>query len=76
MWWGILSVNNHEREVERPYKRITRSFTLAEKPKRSEVIQGFKFTVAGITLLGLIAFIIHIVIYTILGSHYSIILGT
>ena len=50
------------------YKRAMWILRLAKRPDRSEVFLVIKITVAGMSLLGLIAFIIRIVIYTLLGQ--------
>ncbi|MHA1973373.1 MAG: protein translocase SEC61 complex subunit gamma [Candidatus Hodarchaeales archaeon] len=50
------------------YKRAMRILRLAKKPDRAEVFLVIKITAAGMGILGLIAFVIRIVIYTILGQ--------
>ena len=48
------------------YRRALRILRLAKKPDRSEVFLVIKITVAGIGILGLIAFIIRFVIFALL----------
>lgn len=49
------------------YRRALRILKLAKKPDRSEVFLVIKITAAGMIILGLIAFIIRFIIFTILG---------
>ena len=49
------------------YRRALRILRLAKKPDRSEVFLVIKITSAGMIILGLIAFTIRFVIFTILG---------
>ncbi len=51
------------------YRRALRILKLAKKPDRSEVFLVIKITAAGMIILGLIAFIIRFIIFTILGRH-------
>ena len=49
------------------YRRALRILKLAKKPDRSEVFLVIKITAAGMIILGLIAFIIRFIIFTIIG---------
>lgn len=49
------------------YRRALRILKIAKKPDRSEVMLVIKITVAGMFILGLIAFIIRNVLAAILG---------
>jgi protein translocase SEC61 complex gamma subunit len=49
------------------YRRALRILRLAKKPDRSEVTLVIKITVAGMSILGLIAFVIRFIIFVILG---------
>ncbi len=49
------------------YKRAMRILKLAKKPDRSEVTLVIKITVAGMAVLGLVAFVIRFIIFVILG---------
>ena len=49
------------------YRRALRILRLAKRPDRSEVFLVIKITVAGLGILGLIAFIIRFVIFALLG---------
>lgn len=50
------------------YKRALRILRLAKRPDRSEVFLVIKITVAGMAILGLIAFVIRIIIYVVLNK--------
>jgi protein translocase SEC61 complex gamma subunit len=51
------------------YKKAVRILKLAKKPDRSEVFLVIKITVAGMAILGLIAYVIRLVLYgVILGQ--------
>ncbi|MHA1933626.1 MAG: preprotein translocase subunit SecE [Promethearchaeota archaeon] len=49
------------------YKRTARILRLATKPKRSEIFLIIKISVAGMSILGLLAFFIRILLFTVLG---------
>ena len=49
------------------YKRALRILRLAKKPDRSEVTLVIKITVAGMAILGLVAFVIRFIIFVLLG---------
>ncbi|MHA1967310.1 MAG: SecE/sec61-gamma family protein translocase subunit [Candidatus Hodarchaeales archaeon] len=49
------------------YKRMVRILRLATKPKRSEIFLIVKISITGISILGLLAFVIRILLFTILG---------
>ena len=63
-----MSIDSSRMGTASFYKKAMRILRLAKKPDRSEVFLVIKITVAGMAILGLIAFIIRIVIYTILGQ--------
>jgi protein translocase SEC61 complex gamma subunit len=48
------------------YRRAIRILRLAKRPDRSEVFLVIKITVAGLGILGLIAFVIRFVIFALL----------
>ncbi|UCE13869.1 MAG: protein translocase SEC61 complex subunit gamma [Candidatus Heimdallarchaeota archaeon] len=48
------------------YKRAMRILKLAKKPDRSEVFLVIKITAAGMTILGLIAYVIRFIIFSVL----------
>jgi protein translocase SEC61 complex gamma subunit len=54
------------------YRKAMRILRLAKKPDRSEVFLVIKITVAGMAILGLVAFVIRLVIYTVLGQQSKI----
>ncbi|WP_455143327.1 protein translocase SEC61 complex subunit gamma [Candidatus Hodarchaeum mangrovi] len=62
-----MSIDSSRMGTASFYKKAMRILRLAKKPDRSEVFLVIKITVAGMAILGLIAFIIRIVIYTVLG---------
>ncbi|PWI49187.1 protein translocase SEC61 complex subunit gamma [Candidatus Heimdallarchaeota archaeon B3_Heim] len=49
------------------YKRALRIMRLAKKPDRSEVSLVIKITIAGMAILGFIAFVIRFIIFVLLG---------
>ncbi|MFW9856410.1 MAG: protein translocase SEC61 complex subunit gamma [Candidatus Thorarchaeota archaeon] len=53
------------------YKRSRRILRLAKKPDRSEVFMVIKITLAGMVILGLVAFLIRIVIFFVLGKSFT-----
>jgi protein transport protein SEC61 subunit gamma-like protein len=53
------------------YKRSRRILRLAKKPDRSEVFMVIKVTTAGMVVLGLVAFVIRILIFAILGRQFT-----
>lgn len=63
-----MSVESSRMGTASFYKKAMRILKLSKKPDRSEVFLVIKITVAGMAILGLIAFIIRIVIYTLLGK--------
>lgn len=48
------------------YKRAIRILKLAKRPDRSEVFLVIKITVAGMAILGLIAYVIRFILATVL----------
>ena len=62
-----MSVESSRMGTASFYKKAMRILKLSKKPDRSEVFLVIKITVAGMAILGLIAFVIRIVIYTLLG---------
>ena len=55
------------------YRKAIRILKLAKKPDRSEVYLVIKITVAGMAILGLIAYVIRLVLYgAILGNMGSV----
>jgi len=48
------------------YKRAMRILRLAKKPDRSEVFLVIKITVAGMSILGLIAYLIRLVVFGVI----------
>ena len=49
------------------YKRTVRILRLATKPKRSEIFLIIKISIGSISILELLAFLIRILLFTILG---------
>ena len=50
------------------YRKARRILKLAKKPDRSEVLMVIKITAVGMLLLGLVAYIIRLILYGILGQ--------
>lgn len=48
------------------YKRAIRILRLAKKPDRSEVFLVIKITAAGMSILGLIAYLIRLVVFGVI----------
>ena len=53
------------------YRRAVRILKLAKKPDRSEVYLVIKITVAGMAILGLIAYVIRLVLYGVILGNMS-----
>ena len=53
------------------YKRAIRILKLAKKPDRSEIFLIIKITVAGMAILGLIAYVIRLVLYGVILGNMS-----
>ena len=63
-----MSIDSSRMGTASFYKRALRILRLAKRPDRSEVFLVIKITIAGMAILGLIAFVIRIIIYTVLGQ--------
>jgi len=63
-----MSIDSSRMGTASFYKKAMRILRLAKKPDRSEVFLVIKITVAGMAILGLIAYIIRIVIYAVLNK--------
>ena len=61
-----MSLDNSRIGTASFYKRAIRILKLAKRPDRSEVFLVIKITVAGMAILGLIAYIIRFVLAAIL----------
>lgn len=61
-----MSLDNSRMGTASFYKRAIRILKLAKRPDRSEVFLVIKITVAGMAILGLIAYVIRFVLAAIL----------
>ncbi len=60
-----MSIDSSRMGTASFYKRAMRILKLAKKPDRTEVFLVIKITVAGMAILGLIAYLIRLVLYGI-----------
>lgn len=63
-----MSLDNSRIGTASFYKRAIRILKLAKRPDRSEVFLVIKVTVAGMAILGLIAYVIRLVLGALLGQ--------
>ncbi|MFW9903415.1 MAG: protein translocase SEC61 complex subunit gamma [Candidatus Thorarchaeota archaeon] len=63
-----MSLDNSRIGTASFYKRAIRILKLAKRPDRSEVFLVIKITVAGMAILGLIAYVIRLILGTLLGQ--------
>lgn len=61
-----MSSDNSRMGTASFYKKAIRILKLAKKPDRTEVFLVIKITVAGMAVLGLIAYLIRLVLYVII----------
>ncbi len=61
-----MSSDNSRMGTASFYKRATRILRLAKKPERSEVFLVIKITVAGMAILGIIAYVIRLILSIVL----------
>jgi protein translocase SEC61 complex gamma subunit len=63
-----MSLDNSRIGTASFYKRAMRILKLAKRPDRSEVFLVIKITVAGMAILGLIAYVIRLILGALLGQ--------
>jgi len=61
-----MSIDSSRMGTASFYKKAMRILRLAKKPDRSEVFLVIKITVAGMSILGLIAYLIRLVVFGVI----------